>query len=701
MKKTIALVLAMSMALCTIPMASFAASHNSLTKIVTIKDHIELESNSPLLKIENDGGDFGAREVIQLELENAKWLDETKLASTVEGEGTVTLTRKSDSKVEIVADNIAEGSVIKIPLKVEVQHEGEAVVSVTSKSGAVTEGEYTFAHVVEGGTTITLDDTVKFAGSAHIETLTIEESAIGSIDVDELDHIKLELTDDFKLDESSIVIGGSLIGDPSKVQVQKLDNNTIKLNFQDGALVTDLTERGEIEVSGLRVKTTSDSEEGTVYMTVKSNDPSIKTTNLEVGEYKEYEVIVEADDEPTEIFSGTYVDGVGTVDEAHELVKLTMEEEVLGSWTDGRIVNVQLPKEVKILNVIKSGDPIADEEIDENEFEFIMTNSSKKKLELTFYVSVEAGFQGDIKALVTSRGLEKDYEVVLGKAIAPVTIQTEVVNIKAGLRDQEIGKITITENKAKGIQEGHIVIELEEHMEWDHEPTVKVVQGDLEIDKYGIEVEDNLLTITVDSQSEEPSVIEITGINVNVDNSIAIGKVMAEIKGDGLIQNGYDKSLPQSKSYQLRYMGRFSKDYYVELEVANVYDDTTLVNQAQFVIGQKEYKVGEETKIADVAPYIKDGRTMLPVRYVADSIGVEDNNIMWDGKTRTVTIFKDHRIVQIKIGSNKLMVNGMTIMMDTVAEIKDGRTMLPVSFIARALGAEVEWHGATRTVTIR
>ena len=53
------------------------------------------------------------------------------------------------------------------------------------------------------------------------------------------------------------------------------------------------------------------------------------------------------------------------------------------------------------------------------------------------------------------------------------------------------------------------------------------------------------------------------------------------------------------------------------------------------------------------------------------------------------------------IGSNVLYVNGTAISMDTVAEIKDGRTMLPVSFVAKALGAEVTWDAATRTVTVK
>ncbi|MCT4592732.1 MAG: copper amine oxidase N-terminal domain-containing protein [Anaeromicrobium sp.] len=704
MKRRIALALAMSMALSVAPMASFAASDNAVTKVVTIKADQTLENNAPVLKIENDGGDFGAKETIELELDNAEWLEQGKLSATVEGgAGTVAITRKSDSKVEIVADNIASGATIKVPLKVDVQDEGKSTVSISSKSGAITEGEYAFANVVDGGTMVTLEDTVTFGDSATIETLTIEESALGSIDVAELDYIKLELTDDFELDKDSIAFAGSLIADSSKIDVTQEDDNSIKLTFNAGALATNLTERGEIEISGLEVDTTKDSEEGTVYMTVRSNESSIKTIKLEVGKFTEYDVTVEADDDPVEIFSGRYQGTYGsTTDEAHELTQLNLTEEVLGSWTDGKTVTVEFPKEVKILNVVSSGDAIDDDSYDDNEFEFEITQNTVKDVALTFYVSVESGFEGDIKANIESRGLEKDYEVVLGKAVAPVKVETEVSKIKAGVRDQEIGKITITESEEESIKVGDIVIELDSDMEWDDEPTVEVVSGDLEIGD--IEVDENILTITVDNESDDLSVIEITDGKVKVDRSIAEGEILAEIKGDALLENGYDKDSSDSKSKQLD-EGKFSQDYYEKVQVANVItaadDDTTLVEPAKFVIGQKEYRVGDVTKTADVAPYIKDGRTMLSVRYVAESLGVEDNNIMWDGITRTVTIFKGDRIIQMEIGSNKLMVNGTAIMMDTAAEIKDGRTMLPVSFIAKALGIDIAWDGATRTVTIK
>jgi len=105
-------------------------------------------------------------------------------------------------------------------------------------------------------------------------------------------------------------------------------------------------------------------------------------------------------------------------------------------------------------------------------------------------------------------------------------------------------------------------------------------------------------------------------------------------------------------------------------------------------------------KTMDVAPYVKNGRTYLPVRYVASALGVLDSNILWDEATQKVTLLKGDKVVQLTIGSNAMIVNGVTITMDAAPEITSGRTMLPFRFIAQAMGSSVAWDEATQTVTL-
>jgi hypothetical protein len=104
---------------------------------------------------------------------------------------------------------------------------------------------------------------------------------------------------------------------------------------------------------------------------------------------------------------------------------------------------------------------------------------------------------------------------------------------------------------------------------------------------------------------------------------------------------------------------------------------------------------------ADVAPYLKNDRTYLPVRYVATALGVADANIMWNEAEQSVVIIKGDRVVKLVIGSSTMMINGVPFTMDVAPEIVDpGRTMLPLRWVAQALGADVQWDAATQTVTI-
>ena len=111
---------------------------------------------------------------------------------------------------------------------------------------------------------------------------------------------------------------------------------------------------------------------------------------------------------------------------------------------------------------------------------------------------------------------------------------------------------------------------------------------------------------------------------------------------------------------------------------------------------------GIEQKITlDVAPFIKDGRTMLPIRFVAEALGF---NVQWIKETRTVLLTDKDNVITIPVDTNKIVVNGKVYESDVKPVIKNGRTMLPIANIARALGlndgTEILWDEVSRKVTI-
>lgn len=123
--------------------------------------------------------------------------------------------------------------------------------------------------------------------------------------------------------------------------------------------------------------------------------------------------------------------------------------------------------------------------------------------------------------------------------------------------------------------------------------------------------------------------------------------------------------------------------------------------RAVFVIGEAGYTADGVEKSMDMAPYIKEGRTFLPLCYAAEAIGIESSGISWNAAEQKVTLAKEEKVIQLTIGSPVMLVNGLPVDLDAAPEISHDRTCLPMAAMAQILGAVVEWDPHTQTVTIK
>ncbi|WP_215491941.1 copper amine oxidase N-terminal domain-containing protein [Fenollaria sporofastidiosus] len=109
---------------------------------------------------------------------------------------------------------------------------------------------------------------------------------------------------------------------------------------------------------------------------------------------------------------------------------------------------------------------------------------------------------------------------------------------------------------------------------------------------------------------------------------------------------------------------------------------------------------GQSIMAMDVAAYVKDGRTMLPIRYVAEALGLQ---VSWVKETRTVLIWDGINRIEIPVDTNKMIVNSVPYINDVKPEMKNGRTMLAVANIARMLGLQdgqdITWDAGKQQVT--
>ena len=72
----------------------------------------------------------------------------------------------------------------------------------------------------------------------------------------------------------------------------------------------------------------------------------------------------------------------------------------------------------------------------------------------------------------------------------------------------------------------------------------------------------------------------------------------------------------------------------------------------------------------------------------------------WDQALQKVTIVRDTLVIEIFLNSDMAYVNGQPVQLDSPAFAQNNRTYLPLRFVAENLGAEVLWDAATQTVTI-
>ena len=117
----------------------------------------------------------------------------------------------------------------------------------------------------------------------------------------------------------------------------------------------------------------------------------------------------------------------------------------------------------------------------------------------------------------------------------------------------------------------------------------------------------------------------------------------------------------------------------------------------RFYIGVKYYYINDVKNEMDLAPIIKDGRTLLPIRYVSETFGAK---VDWNGKEEKVTISFGEQIVELWIGKDAAIVGGKLKRLDVVPEIIEGRTVLPLRFVSENLGLKVAWDGDLKEVKI-
>src|SRR5579864_4708242 len=99
----------------------------------------------------------------------------------------------------------------------------------------------------------------------------------------------------------------------------------------------------------------------------------------------------------------------------------------------------------------------------------------------------------------------------------------------------------------------------------------------------------------------------------------------------------------------------------------------------------------------DVPATVIDGRVLVPLRGVFERLGA---TVDYDAQSQRVVALRGGQAVELTLGSRQAMVNNRPALLDVPAFTIAGRTMVPLRFVSEALGADVQWMDASRTILI-
>ncbi|OEH85478.1 hypothetical protein BHU72_05170 [Desulfuribacillus stibiiarsenatis] len=575
---------------------------------------------------------------------------------------------------------------------------GDVVATITGLSGQLPSGSVTVANILGSGTTDITVSTPKFISGNNNEVIfTLTESIAGALDT-KASSLKLTLPNGYtwsNTSASAVIVGNQVV-------------NALTSSSDGRVLTVDTQKAGSPSKSIIRLTANVNvndnvAKHGDVIATV-SGDNKFNAAELTVAKYADFGVKTSVKDKKS-IVAGQANKKIGTV---------VVEETAPASLVNGRTIYLTLPEGAKWNNAFSaamysgsntlavttptSPDAISNEGRTLKVVLSAASTGNAGKLEIQdLTVDTAVDFKGEI-AVELSGNSGLTGKLVVADVTAPITATATKADVKIGLQNQKAGNIVIKETaKERLIKDGKLEITFANTAAtFQNTPTVKVTEGDIDVE---ISKSSTMLTITVKRDSSVASTIEISNILMTVDRSVAEGDLTLNIRGNATNNaiSAVDARFPDNKTVAK----------VVNASVTTPAPDSTPVTPvpvtpvSAFVVDSKNYTVNGVTKTMDVAPFIQNGRTMLPVRFVAEALGVSEDNIIWNASTKQVTIMKGDRIAQLTIGSDTLLVNGVTVKMDTVASTKDGRTVLPVRFVAQALGANIDWDAATRTVSVK
>lgn len=119
--------------------------------------------------------------------------------------------------------------------------------------------------------------------------------------------------------------------------------------------------------------------------------------------------------------------------------------------------------------------------------------------------------------------------------------------------------------------------------------------------------------------------------------------------------------------------------------------------EAQNYVAPPRVMLNGQPLATSVPPLIRNGRTLVPMRDIFESLGA---TVVWDPVTQEIRAQRSDTNIWLQIGNRVARVEQNQQWLDEAPMLYAGRTLVPLRFVSEALGADVGWDNATRIVSI-
>ena len=642
-----------------------------------------------------------------------------------------------------------EDKTIKIPMIVRLDEDltsGSATVKVeANNSGISSSSRLTFASVDKGSTTASVKNIQTGKNKIYINELLISENVAGSMNPKDDEGFYLELPSGYRfVKESDFAIRPTNIGFASPDVELKNDSRRLEVTFDENDFTPSTSSTGRIKITGLSIvpKYESDTitkEDITIDIGNIGSSDMVTEQSFKAGIRADYGVGFKTSGTVPTILNGFY-DSSSDSNEKVKSVKIVVAEETTGSLINGGDLKLTVSDRAKIRAVrIEDKDNIKESingthklgdtgVVDVQESKVILRglhnssdssdSNSKAKFTISFYLSVESGYEGDITVEASGDALRnssaENQKIVIAKAVNPITVDVKTSYFKPGTTT-ELEDIVLTEQKVgnknySAFEENKTVVfgfkNNNNYLSIVGTPTVSVENGSVKDIKVNNSSRDgSVLSFKVKETSSGSKVSKITISGLKVASSLSTPQGTYDVVVGGTAIAGNSTALIGTDSSK----ASFSTD---GITVAKLQNGGA--TSMKITIGDRIAVINGKNVEMQVAPFIDPatGTTYMQVSDIVKATGMNcsffDNAIhKLDGMNKNLFVTFGSRTFERN--SSSVRIYGETIPETMTNEqglpvnmiIRDDYSCLPLRyFVEKVLGQKITWNGTDNTVVV-